>query len=119
MWMLDFPLHSRSLGQGLHFVRELRFRHVVLEGNSKAIIQKLISPFDDRSMVQPLIHDATVFSRSFLSCRFSFTGRQVNLAAHALALLGRSDSVNRFWVEEVSDSVCTITDEDRRWIDPP
>ncbi|KAK8637491.1 hypothetical protein V6N13_064910 [Hibiscus sabdariffa] len=69
--------------QGLHFAFDLGLQSVIVESDSKSVVQKLKSLALDYS-------DIKIFSRHFASCDFSFKSRICNKAAHALAAEGGS-----------------------------
>ncbi|KAK8696579.1 hypothetical protein V6N13_001712 [Hibiscus sabdariffa] len=102
--------------QGMEFVKDLGFRDFIVEGDSKSIIQKMSSNMDDRSSVRPLIADAKELSgsRAFHSCRFSFIGRNGNQLAHEMTVTSKTESEDRYWVQDVPNNARSLAASDRR-----
>ncbi|GMJ01877.1 hypothetical protein HRI_003856900 [Hibiscus trionum] len=92
---------------------------VVVEGDSRSIIQKLVSQTADLSSVRSIISDARQLASNFRHCRFTFVGRTGNEAAHAMAIEGRTGLVDCFWVEDGPPSVLAVAASDRRFGEPP
>ncbi|MBA0656502.1 hypothetical protein Goklo_008849, partial [Gossypium klotzschianum] len=76
------------------------FWRVVLEGDSPYIIKKLQERSPEFSPIRPIIEDARLFLRHFLSWEALFTPRECNKAAHLLAATGMKDGGNRYWMKE-------------------
>ncbi|XP_039041004.1 uncharacterized protein LOC120179489 [Hibiscus syriacus] len=82
-------LHAVQLALGMGF------QEVVVEGDSKSIIEKLSTPRRDCSEVGALVWDVQRRSERFRSCSFLFTPRDSNLAAHILAAEERFGTTER------------------------
>ncbi|KAK8634097.1 hypothetical protein V6N13_014926 [Hibiscus sabdariffa] len=105
--------------QAIHFAFDLGLQSVIVESDSKSVVQKLKSLALDYSDIGLITRDIKIFSRHFASCEFSFKSRICNKAAHALAAEGLTKSHDQFWVEDAPAMVLHIADEDKRFIDPP
>ncbi|KAK8556807.1 hypothetical protein V6N13_064812 [Hibiscus sabdariffa] len=70
-------------------------------------------------MLRPFISDAKHFSTKFQSCIFSFVARNGNKTVHDMAQMGRSSSLDVYWVEDTPRSVLSMADLDRRFMIPP
>ncbi|GMI87307.1 hypothetical protein like AT3G09510 [Hibiscus trionum] len=114
-----FEAEALAVTQGLVFAEEIGCLDIILEEDSKSIISKLKNRNDDLSSIRLQIGTAKSIAGRFRNCRFSFTGRQGNQTAHAMARSGRSASEDRFWLEEAPSSVLTAAAEDRHLLDPP
>ncbi|KAH1073515.1 hypothetical protein J1N35_025843 [Gossypium stocksii] len=114
-----FAADAIAVTHGLRFAYELRFLSVILEEDSKLVIEKICSDKEDLSEISVFIWEAKEFSKFFHSCCFQFVGRFANSTAHAMAKDGLSCDEDRFWVEEASTVVVAAAAEDRRPLDPP
>ncbi|KAL4364026.1 hypothetical protein GQ457_04G027420 [Hibiscus cannabinus] len=110
---------AEVLAAMLRFVLDLGFTRVILEGNSRSIIQKLQYGEDDHLCVRSTIWDIICLSKHFLDCRFSFTLRGGNRVAHTLAKLGLSSTEDCFWMEDVPRVTQSLVDIDRRFFKLP
>ncbi|KAK8556580.1 hypothetical protein V6N12_002978 [Hibiscus sabdariffa] len=93
------------------------FHHVILEGDFKVVLTKLILDKEDFLEINTLIWDAKQLSLIFTSSRYHFTSQEGNKVAHAMAQEGAfsSDSI---WIVEAPTGVEALATEDRRWIVP-
>ncbi|KAL4363879.1 hypothetical protein GQ457_04G022880 [Hibiscus cannabinus] len=85
--------------QGLQFGEDIGCGNVIVEGDSRSLNRKLFSPEVDTSIIRSVIADAKA-----LSCRFNFVGRDGNRTAHAMAMVGKSESGDAFWIEDAPES---------------
>ncbi|KAK9011083.1 hypothetical protein V6N11_043940 [Hibiscus sabdariffa] len=95
-----FKAEARAAVHGLSFASELGFHCVILESDSKTLINKLKSIGDDSSEIRPFISDIKDLTHLFNECKFSFAGRDSNKAAHAIAAMGKFSSFDKCWIEE-------------------
>ncbi|GMJ04337.1 hypothetical protein HRI_004102900 [Hibiscus trionum] len=114
-----FEAEAQALVHGLEFADDLGFHEIVVEGDSKSVINKMKSTELDRSKLRPYIIDAKNLSRRFRRCQFTFIGRKDNQATHAMADLGKRSSEDRFWVEDAPAEAQAMADLDRRFTEPP
>ncbi|KAK8519347.1 hypothetical protein V6N13_133272 [Hibiscus sabdariffa] len=105
--------------QGLEYVIYLVLSELMVEGDSRAVIQNLQEDGDDSSTIRPFIANAHQLSRSLCRCRFMLIGWSRNLAGHAMAFVSQSSSKNRFWVKDAPDLAALATASDCHAIDPP
>ncbi|MBA0556066.1 hypothetical protein Goshw_023970, partial [Gossypium schwendimanii] len=84
-----FATEALTVIHGLRFAFELGFQSVVLEGDSRSVIEKI------------------------------YVDISGNRAALAMARDRVRRGEDRYWVEESPDSIVMVTNEDRRLLDPP
>ncbi|KAK9025857.1 hypothetical protein V6N11_038712 [Hibiscus sabdariffa] len=72
----------------LTFAVDLGFHHVILESDSKTLVRKVVNKEDDFSEIRVVVADLKNIAKNFVGCQFSFTPRQGNRAAHAIAVTG-------------------------------
>ncbi|MBA0648278.1 hypothetical protein Goklo_016030, partial [Gossypium klotzschianum] len=88
-----FATEALTVIHGLRFAFELGFQSVVLEGDSRSVIEKIVD------------------------------NAYVDISGNRAALAMARDRVrrveDRYWVEEAPDSIVMVTNEDRRLLDPP
>lgn len=94
-----FAAEARAACCALPLALEMGFGRVVL-GDSLCIIKKLQERSPDFSPIRPIIEDARLLLRHFLSWETFFSPREGNKAAHVLAATGMKDGGNRYWMEE-------------------
>ncbi|MBA0755628.1 hypothetical protein Gogos_020242, partial [Gossypium gossypioides] len=104
---------------GLQFALDLGFTNVILESDSKLVIQNIQQTSEDYSESRPFTWDAKNLARSFSSCRFQFVTREGNGAAHAMVVEGLRTDEDSFWVEDTPLKVLEMADSDRRFSRPP
>ncbi|GMI69891.1 hypothetical protein like AT3G25270 [Hibiscus trionum] len=114
-----FEAEAQALIHGLEFAKDLGFLSVEVEGDARTVIKKMNETSLDRSRIRSFIIDAKQMAQGFHRCRFTFTGRNGNAVARAMAVLGRRDTEDRFWVDKAPPAATTAADSDRRYIDPP
>ncbi|KAK5824897.1 hypothetical protein PVK06_019684 [Gossypium arboreum] len=103
----------------LQFAFELAFLLVILERDSRLLIQKLTTNSEDLSDINALIWEAKKFSKLFVVCQFNYIVRSGNKVAHAVAQDGLTRVEYCFWMGEALLLVVAFIDEDRRLLDPP
>ncbi|XP_040942069.1 uncharacterized protein [Gossypium hirsutum] len=100
---------------GLQFAPEMGFSNVILESDSRLVIQNLQSSKEDYSEIRPLTWDAKALARNFSSCIFEFVARDWNSAAHAMAVEGLKRFEDFFWVEDAPVTALEMADSDQRF----
>ncbi|KAE8671515.1 hypothetical protein F3Y22_tig00111947pilonHSYRG00185 [Hibiscus syriacus] len=105
--------------QGLQFARDLGFPRIILESDSKKIVQKLSESTINLSDISPFLRDVKVTAGALVSCSFVFISRNDNRAAHAMALEGSWLVFDQFWAEDVPEEAVKAADDEYRFIDPP
>ncbi|PPD92765.1 hypothetical protein GOBAR_DD10294 [Gossypium barbadense] len=83
-----FVAEARACERALYFARDMGFRKVVLEGDSITVIKKLKTNAIDRSILSPISQHIRVSTEGFEEVTYNFVPREVNKAAHALAMGG-------------------------------
>ncbi|KAG8488848.1 hypothetical protein CXB51_016748 [Gossypium anomalum] len=81
---LVFVVEAITCVKALQFVKDMGFKHLVLEGDSQMVI-KWISNSVDYSSVTAYINDTMSLISQFLVCKVKHTLRDGNRAAHQLA----------------------------------
>ncbi|KAL4279285.1 hypothetical protein GQ457_03G012310 [Hibiscus cannabinus] len=109
-----FMAEAKAVVHGLSFAAELGFHHVILESDSRSLIQKLNSSADDSSAIRPVVSDIKNLARRFVECIFHFTTRDNNQAAHAVAAMGKNLISDTSWIEDVPPEVLSLVEADQR-----
>lgn len=73
------------------------FRRILVEGDSRTVINKLKSREDDRSILGSIIQNIRMMGRNMEKITYQFVRREANMVAHVLATEGLEP---HFWVEE-------------------
>jgi hypothetical protein len=68
--------------------RDHGVRKVVLVSDCLSLIHRLVSPRQDRSILNVVIKDIKTLTTDFESCLFKFSSHSLNVAAHKLNWLG-------------------------------
>ncbi|GMJ05563.1 hypothetical protein HRI_004225500 [Hibiscus trionum] len=113
-----FAAEAQAVIDGLKFVSDLGCMQVLLESDSRSVIGRINSSGEDLFVLRPFIEDAKRLSEVFDSCRFVFSGRESNSAAHSLARLGRQYAGDTYWIEEVPSPISNIIRADRSHLSP-
>ncbi|KAK5836891.1 hypothetical protein PVK06_012696 [Gossypium arboreum] len=108
-----FVAEARVCEWALYFVLDMGFRNLILEGDSLTVIKKLTSNKMDRSILSPISQNILSLERFFEKVSYQFVSREINRAAHALAMEGRHRVSPCFWVEEAPSSVANLAEIDR------
>ncbi|KAK8561774.1 hypothetical protein V6N12_048834 [Hibiscus sabdariffa] len=95
------------------------FQWVEVEGDSRAVVTKLLSASSDTSEISVLIGEAKGLAKNFRDCKLVFRNRGGNTVAHSLAHLRGELTTDTIWVEEAPWQIELLAAEDRRWLDPP
>ncbi|XP_038997790.1 uncharacterized protein LOC120122757 [Hibiscus syriacus] len=110
-----FSVEAQAALHAIQFSLELGFGRVIIEGDSKSVINKLSSLEE----ISAWIWEARRRAEGFHACSFRFTPRNGNHAAHLLAHDTGSGELDRYWIEEAPQAVELQAAEDRRFLDPP
>ncbi|KAK8484216.1 hypothetical protein V6N11_024352 [Hibiscus sabdariffa] len=114
-----FFAKAMAVLQGIQFAIDLGLQRVVMESVNKSVISKLLSTDFDMSEIGQITRDIKEMTANFVECRFTFSGRQSNAPAHALAAEGLRLCTDRYWVEEAPPFVDRLAAQDRRSQEPP
>nr|KJB20572.1 hypothetical protein B456_003G154500 [Gossypium raimondii] len=71
---------------GLQFALDMGFSKVILESDSRLVVNNIQKSSEDYSESRPFTWDVKNLARKFLCCRFQFVAREGNGAAHALVV---------------------------------
>ncbi|KAE8715683.1 G-type lectin S-receptor-like serine/threonine-protein kinase [Hibiscus syriacus] len=103
---------SLSVIQGLGFALDPGLNKIELEGDSRAVIQKINSHSEDFSVIRPFTSDARAMASHFQFCTFNFAPRNCNLAVHALCREGMRIKEDRYWIEDAPGDVSLVVNDD-------
>ncbi|KAK8653045.1 hypothetical protein V6N13_127065 [Hibiscus sabdariffa] len=95
-----FIAEARACEAVVNFTIELGFRAIHVEGDSLAVIKKLISPKNDKSIIRPIISDIQSKLGFFEKIIFSHVGRRGNEDAHVLTQAHHRFQLPRYWIED-------------------
>ncbi|XP_016676488.1 uncharacterized protein [Gossypium hirsutum] len=84
-----FAAEARACERALYFALDMGFKKLILEGDSLTNIKNLNSNKMDRSIFRPISQSIWLLERHFEEIACHFVPRDVNRAAHALAMNGR------------------------------
>ncbi|MBA0755499.1 hypothetical protein Gogos_021255 [Gossypium gossypioides] len=104
---------------GLQFALDMGFSRVILESDSRLVVNNIQKSSEDYSESRPFTWDVKNLARKFHCCRFQFVAREGNGAAHALVVEGMQAEGDSFWVEDAPLKVLEVADSDRRSGRPP
>ncbi|XP_012435546.1 uncharacterized protein LOC105762197 [Gossypium raimondii] len=107
-----FVVEARACEKALLFTRMMGFRRLIVEGGSLTVIKSVKKQEEDRSVLKLIIHYIRRLHLLFEDVTYNFVPREVNGAAHALALEGRRRRVCGNWVDDVLDSVRLVVETD-------
>ncbi|KAL4303150.1 hypothetical protein GQ457_10G017370 [Hibiscus cannabinus] len=113
----SFATEAQPAIHGLNFASDLGFQWVEVEGDSRAVVTKLLSASSDTSEISALIGEAKGLARNFRDCKFVFRNCGGNVVAHSLAHLRGELATDTIWVEEAPWQIELLAAEDRRF--PP
>ncbi|KAH1129370.1 hypothetical protein J1N35_000748 [Gossypium stocksii] len=83
-----FKAEAQACERALIFAANMGFPRILVEGDSLTTIKKLNSEGEDRSRLRPIINSIRVIERQFEKVSYLFAPREVNQAAHSLAIEG-------------------------------
>lgn len=115
----SFAVEAIAVIHDLRLALDLGFQFLILKGDSKIVISKIKDIRVDLSEISALTWEAKELAKAFQVCIFQPIDQSGNKVAHALVWDSLRRDKDRFWVEEVSESVVTVVEEDRHFIDPP
>ncbi|KAK4439581.1 hypothetical protein Salat_0293000 [Sesamum alatum] len=71
------------------------WQHVIVEWDSKTVIDRLNSSSADNSVIGPIVEEIQAMRRSFCYCQFSHVPREANFHADRLARAAVTDAEGR------------------------
>ncbi|KAG8474149.1 hypothetical protein CXB51_033836 [Gossypium anomalum] len=83
-----FVAEARACERALYFALDMGFRNLIVEGDSLTVIKKLISNKMDRFILSPISQNIHFLERFFEKVSYQFVSKEINRAAHALAMEG-------------------------------
>ena len=98
--------------QALEFGEEIGITKAVLEGDSELIINSLKGGGHSIVSVEPLLHDAIVFSNCYAKLLYSHCRRDGNRLAHSLARYSINVSSYVVWMEGVPNPLFIVVQQD-------
>ncbi|MBA0670486.1 hypothetical protein Goklo_024784 [Gossypium klotzschianum] len=109
----SFVTKARACERALVFACKLRFQRLVVEGDALSVIKNIRKKEADKWIIRPIIYHIHQLDRAFEKLTYIFVPREVNEAAHVLAMEGRRKGVCGSWVNDVPDLVQTVVRKDR------
>ncbi|KAL4303296.1 hypothetical protein GQ457_10G012460 [Hibiscus cannabinus] len=103
---------------GLRFALHLSLRSIILEGDARSIILRLLDRSRDISVLSPLISEGKSLARNFRDFAFMCVLRFSNRAARVMARKGFTVMLDSFWVDEAPPEVNVVVEDDRRLLKP-
>ncbi|KAL4347997.1 hypothetical protein GQ457_17G012790 [Hibiscus cannabinus] len=103
---------------GLRFALHLGLQSIILEGDARSIILRLLDRSRDVSVLSPLISEGKSLARNFRDCAFMCVPRFSNRATHVMARKGFTVMLDSFWVDEAPPEVNVVVEDDRRLLTP-
>lgn len=95
-----FLVEEQECERALIFAYEMGFWRILVEGDSRIVINKIKSREYDKSFLRSIIHYIRRIERNLEEITYQFIHREANMAAHMLATKGRKWLESHFWVEE-------------------
>ncbi|MBA0720161.1 hypothetical protein Golax_007793 [Gossypium laxum] len=103
----------------LQFALDLGFSNVILESDSRLVVNNIQKSSEDYSESRPFTWDAKNLAMKFQCCRFQFIAREGNGAAHVMAVEGMRAEGDLFSVEDAPLKALKVADSDCRSGRPP
>ena len=104
-------IEAIAAARALEFGEEIGITEAMLEGDLKLIINSLRGGHSI-ALVEPLLHDAMVFSNCYAKLLYSHYRRDDNRLAHSLARYSINVSSYVVWMEGVPNPLFTIVEQD-------
>lgn len=112
-----FVTKARACEQALIFTSAMGFRRIVVEGDSRTVINKIQTIGEDRSILRALTSNFKRLERFMDAVSYRFVHKEVNKATHILAKEGRQWPEPWYWIEEASTPVERVVSYDcHAWV---
>ena len=98
-------IEAMAATHALEFALEVNIDRVVVKGDSKMVVQALMSKNSSLASYGLLVQDVYVFVRNFFELSYSHTKRDINKVAHNLVKLAVNFSDCVVWLEDAPPSV--------------
>ncbi|KAK9010162.1 hypothetical protein V6N11_036676 [Hibiscus sabdariffa] len=108
-----FMAEALSCQQAVMSAWELGFTRVILEGDSRTVIQKCKSELIDASLISPVIANIKSIYKNFMYLAFGYVRRDANVDAHTLAQERKAFDCPMYWIEEAPPRTLLAAEEDR------
>ncbi|MFQ6654830.1 hypothetical protein Gotur_025640 [Gossypium turneri] len=108
-----FAAEALACLHAITFARDMGFRKVVVEGDSRTIIVKLQKGVLDRSAIGVYVKEIRIMALNFDYISFQHADRESNLVAHTIARMGFKIGNSQCWVEEVPPDTVAVIEKDR------
>ncbi|MBA0577075.1 hypothetical protein Golob_024426 [Gossypium lobatum] len=109
-----FAAEALASRKAIKIGKEMKWRKIIIEGDSLSIIKKCRSNIPDKSKVCAYINDIHKLQSSFQECRFEHVPRVVNSLAHMIAKATLRDKRILYLVEGVPEYAEDQSGRDRR-----
>lgn len=108
------PTVAEAMGAltAVEFCRDLGFQKIVLEGDSKSVVQAVNggTPWCKFGQIMEDIH---AILPGFRSWKAEHVRREANAAAHGLAKAAELNEIHKVWMEEVPDLILDVVNLER------
>ncbi|XVF04977.1 hypothetical protein REPUB_Repub05bG0130200 [Reevesia pubescens] len=95
-----FMSEAIAVFKALVLAQELRFTHILLKGDSLAIINRLFSAIADMTPIGHIVEETRAMPRVFTKIGILHTGRKRNMATHVVAKFALDQDGDKVWIEE-------------------
>ncbi|KAL4317824.1 hypothetical protein GQ457_18G004580 [Hibiscus cannabinus] len=112
-----FMVEALSCYKAVQFAQEIGFSKVLVEGDSRTVVQKCQADSSDLSLISPVVADIKALVGSFIDVSFGFVPKMANMAAHTLAQEGKVFACPMFWMEEAPPRTMLAAEKDRLALD--
>ncbi|MBA0736388.1 hypothetical protein Gogos_009948 [Gossypium gossypioides] len=109
----SFVAEARACERALVFAHKMGFQRLAVEGDALSVIKNIRNKEAGKLIIRPIIYHIHQLDRNFEEVTYIFVPREVNEAAHVLAIEGRRRGVCQNWVNDVPDLVQTVVRKDR------
>ncbi|MBA0576001.1 hypothetical protein Golob_006850, partial [Gossypium lobatum] len=109
----SFVAEAQACERALVFAHKMGFQQLAVEGDALSFIKNIRRNEAGKSIIRPIIYNIHQLDRNFEEVKYSFVSREVNKAAHVLAIEGRRRGVCWNWVNDVPDLVRIVVRKDR------
>lgn len=84
-----FVAEARAYERALSFTSKMGFRRILVEGDSRTIINKLQAKKEDRFILRAIISNIKILESFMEEVSYHFLHREANMAAHIRTKEGR------------------------------
>jgi ribonuclease HI len=107
-FLSPFAAEAQAVLVAIQTCAEMGFSKVYMEGDAKVVIEAVLSKGQNNGQYGHVMEDIQDGVRIFSDWRLGYVRREINGAAHALAQLALSSSVDRVWCEDFPACITRI-----------